>query len=32
VLHALGSLRHGPWWPPLDEIIATARDFYPATL
>jgi hypothetical protein len=28
----LGSLRHGPWWPPLDEIIATARDFYPATL
>ena len=32
ILHALGSLRHGPWWPPLDEIMASARDFYPATL
>jgi hypothetical protein len=32
VLRALGSLRHGPWWPPLDEIMATARTFYPATL
>jgi len=32
VLHAVGSLRHGPWWPPLDQIIATARDFYPGSL
>jgi hypothetical protein len=32
VLRALGSLRHGPWWPPLDEIISAARSFYPATL
>jgi hypothetical protein len=32
VLRALGSLRHGPWWPPLDEIIDKARSFYPATL
>jgi hypothetical protein len=32
VLHALGSLRHGPWWPGLDEIIETARRFYPDSL
>ena len=32
VLHALGSLRHGPWWPPLDEVIETARRFYPDSL
>ncbi|HLX48642.1 MAG TPA: hypothetical protein VKS82_09945 [Streptosporangiaceae bacterium] len=28
VLDALRSLRHGPWWPPLDELIGTARHFY----
>jgi hypothetical protein len=32
VLHVMSSLRHGPWWPPLDQIIATARDFYPGSL
>jgi hypothetical protein len=32
VLHTLGSLRHGPWWPPLDQLIDTARAFYPNTL
>jgi hypothetical protein len=32
VLHALGSLRHGPWWPPLPDVIETARGFYPAIL
>ena len=32
VLHALGSLRHGPWWPPLDQVIETARRFYPDSL
>ncbi len=32
VLQALGSLRHGPWWPPLDEMIATTRQFYPDSL
>ena len=32
VLHALGSLRHGPWWPPLDELIGAARQFYPGGL
>jgi hypothetical protein len=32
VLNALGSLRHGPWWPGLDEVLETARRFYPASL
>ena len=32
VLHALGSLRHGPWWPGLDEVIDIARRFYPDSL
>jgi hypothetical protein len=32
VLHALGSLRHGPWWPGLDEVLDTARRFYPDSL
>jgi hypothetical protein len=32
VLQALGSLRHGPWWPGLDEVIETARTFYPGRL
>jgi hypothetical protein len=32
VLRVLGSLRHGPWWPPLDQIVAAARDFYPGSL
>ena len=32
VLNALGSLRHGRWWPPLEEIIETARRFYPGAL
>jgi hypothetical protein len=32
VLRALGSLRHGPWWPGLDDVIETARRFYPEAL
>ena len=32
VLQALGSLRHGRWWPGLDEVIQTARTFYPGSL
>jgi hypothetical protein len=28
VLDALRSLDHGPWWPPLDELVAAARSFY----
>ena len=31
-LHELGSLRHGPWWPGLDEVIEVARRFYPDSL
>jgi hypothetical protein len=32
VLDALRSLPYGPWWPPLDEIIDTARHFFPGAL
>jgi hypothetical protein len=32
VLQALGSLPYGPWWPGLDEVIQTARTFYPGQL
>ena len=32
LLSALGSLRHGPWWPSLDEVFRTARGFYPGSL
>lgn len=28
VLDALRSLGHGPWWPPLDELLDAARGFY----
>jgi hypothetical protein len=28
VLDTLRSLPHGPWWPPLDELINAARHFY----
>ncbi len=32
LLSALGSLRHGRWWPPLDEVLDVARRFYPGAL
>ena len=32
VLHALGSLPYGPWWPALDQLIEAARTFYPGQL
>ena len=32
VLQTLGSLRHGPWWPGLDEVIETALNLYPDSL
>jgi len=32
LLTALGSLRHGRWWPPLDEVLDAARRFYPGAL
>jgi hypothetical protein len=28
VLDALRSLEHGPWWPPLGQLIDAARRFY----
>jgi len=28
LLDTLRSLEHGPWWPPLDELLETARRFY----
>ncbi len=28
LLDTLRSLEHGPWWPPLDELIDAARRFY----
>ncbi|HEX3713047.1 MAG TPA: hypothetical protein VHV09_09640 [Trebonia sp.] len=32
VLGELGALRHGPWWPSLEEIFRAARGFYPGAL
>jgi hypothetical protein len=32
LLNELGTLRHGPWWPSLDEIVRAARAFYPGAL
>ena len=32
ILHTLGSLQPGRWWPGLDEVIETARGFYPGRL
>jgi len=32
VINTLRSLEHGPWWPPLDELLDAARGFYPAAL
>ena len=28
LLDTLKSLAHGPWWPPLDELLDAARHFY----
>lgn len=28
LLDALRALEHGPWWPPLSELIDRARHFY----
>ena len=32
LLDTLRSLEHGPWWPPLDELLDAARRFYPGAL
>ena len=28
LLDTLRSLEHGPWWPPLDELVEATRRFY----
>ncbi len=28
VRQVLGHLRQGPWWPPLDELVASVRNFF----
>jgi hypothetical protein len=28
VIEALRSLEHGPWWPPLDDLLDATRNFY----
>jgi hypothetical protein len=32
VRQALRELPHGPWWPPLDELLATTRTFFAGSL
>jgi hypothetical protein len=32
VISVLRSLGHGPWWPPLDELLDASRRFFPGTL
>ena len=32
IADALRSLEHGPWWPPLNELLDAARRFYPGGL
>jgi hypothetical protein len=29
IAHALGNLPQGPWWPPLDDLVESARTFFP---
>ena len=32
VRQALRELPHGPWWPPLDEVLAAVRTFFAGSL
>jgi hypothetical protein len=32
VMRALKELEHGPWLPPLDELLDAGRRFYPGAL
>ena len=32
LLDTLRSLEHGPWWPPLDELLDAARHFFAGDL
>lgn len=28
IIETLRSLEHGPWWPPLDDLLDATRNFY----
>jgi hypothetical protein len=28
IIEALRALEHGPWWPPLDDLLDAIRNFY----
>jgi len=32
LLDTLRSIEHGPWWPPLDELLDAVRHFYAGAL
>jgi hypothetical protein len=32
LLATLPRLRQGPWWPPLEHLVASARGFFPGSL
>jgi hypothetical protein len=32
VRQALRELPHGPWWPPLDELLGSARTFFAGSI
>ena len=32
LLDTMRSLEHGPWWPPLDELLDAVRHFYAGAL
>jgi hypothetical protein len=32
IIRTLRSLEHGPWWPPLDELLDAVRRFFPGAL
>jgi len=32
IVTALRNLEHGPWWPPLDELLGAVRRFYPGSV
>lgn len=32
IIETLRSLEHGPWWPPLDDLLDATRNFYAGSL
>jgi hypothetical protein len=32
ILHSLGNLRQGPWWPEFDALVEAVRSFFPGRL